>query len=432
MMDSSFQHHMDVNSFRLHSAGKRIVLLYPWTNYRTMFLKSYLHRAEEGLLYFRPRGTDLPLEIWLSDLLTEFRHVFPDFGAHLSQVLAEGDPEAIGHTLACEIETITDEPIILFIDDFDRIRIDDLFQRFLAGLIDSLPDRVQIALSSSALPSCPWKQMLTRGDAVILGNYQHRSDILFNTVAKPKPQLEVYGFGEGVVLLNGRPIDNWDGVLPKRLFFYLIDNPMVTRDQIFADFWPHLSVKGATDIFHVTKHKISEIIGRALGNAQDCELTTYTQGYYIPNPQIVRHYDVENFTDAVERAYLTTDMHEVELFLTRALDLYRGPYLVNTQQDWIAHRRAALEQKHVEAAIWLAQIHYERHDDDEALRLLQMARVMRSEREDVRRMLIELHLRAGQRALARLEYERMIADIYKPLDIEMTPEAQVLAQKLGL
>ena len=39
---------------------------------------------------------------------------------------------------------------------------------------------------------------------------------------------------------------------------------MVTRDEIFETFWPGLPTKEATNVFHVTKRKISERLGYEL------------------------------------------------------------------------------------------------------------------------------------------------------------------------
>lgn len=426
------QQHLDMDSFRESSGGKRIVLLYPWTHYRTLFLKKYLQRACEGLLYYRARGENISLVDWLRDLAAEFRHVFPSFGEKLLEACEGGSAAAMGHALADEIMRTSSDPLIMFIDDFDRIAVNGQFNEFLQALTDSLPEHVQIALSSSMVPAQPWNALIRQGDAVVLGNHLHRSDIYFNSEPQPKPQIEVSAFGVGTVSVNGKPIPAWDGLLPKRLFFYLMDNPLVSRDQIFADFWPHLTVKGATDIFHVTKHKISEIIGRSLGQSYECELTSYKQGFYIPNEALVRHYDVENFTDAFDRAYLTTDPHEVELFLTRAIDLYRDDFLTGSSQDWINRRRDELRRKYSEALIWLAHMAFDRRDDVQAQELFVQAKQLRPEREDIRRRLVELLLRAGEASAAREEFDALQRDIYEPLGIEMSAETAALQRQLVL
>ena len=83
--------------------------------------------------------------------------------------------------------------------------------------------------------------------------------------------LEVRALGNGHVLLDGREVEDWDGLLPRSLFFYLVDKGMTTRNDIFDTFWPTLSVREATNVFHVTKRKISEVLGT--------DLTVYWSGF---------------------------------------------------------------------------------------------------------------------------------------------------------
>ena len=59
---------VSLTSFREQSAGKKVVLLYPWTHYRNLFLTHFLSSAKEGLLYYRiPANVD-SLTGWLRDL----------------------------------------------------------------------------------------------------------------------------------------------------------------------------------------------------------------------------------------------------------------------------------------------------------------------------------------------------------------------------
>src|SRR5688500_18693889 len=78
--------------------------------------------------------------------------------------------------------------------------------------------------------------------------------------------------GPRIALINGRTLTTWDGVLPKCLFFYLVDRAMTTRNEIFDTFWPELKKREATNVFHVTKRKVSEILEQ--------DLTTYSAGFY--------------------------------------------------------------------------------------------------------------------------------------------------------
>jgi hypothetical protein len=156
--------------------------------------------------------------------------------------------------------------------------------------------------------------------------------------------LEVRAFGEGRVHVNGRSVDTWDGALPRALFFYLIDRGMVTRAEIFQTFWPNLSTREATNVFHVTKRKISEVL--------DTELTVYGSSFYHISPRIQLSYDVSLFNQLVQES---EDESSGDA-LRQALALYRGDYLTSLKADWVLTRRDALQQAACDALVALGRI----------------------------------------------------------------------------
>src|SRR6185436_12766505 len=132
------------------------------------------------------------------------------------------------------------------------------------------------------------------------------------------PHLEVYGFSGGSVFMNGLPVESWDGPLPRNLFYYFVDHPMVTRDELFETFWPELPTKEATNVFHVTKRKISERLG--------FELTAYSGGFYRPSGQMAVHYDVRNFETLLGAvSFEDEELTEVPPAWYSAIHLYRTP-----------------------------------------------------------------------------------------------------------
>jgi len=159
-------------------------------------------------------------------------------------------------------------------------------------------------------------------------------------------------------------VDNWDGALPRNLFFYFMDNTLVTRSQIFQMFWPELPVKEATNVFHVTKRKIAERLSMKVNDGQNYELTRYANGFftryangfYTPSEKLGRHYDVADFQSAVERALMTGDKAEEETLLRQAVELYRGPFLSEIDMDWIVARRDSLRQMYAQALIGLGRL----------------------------------------------------------------------------
>src|SRR5215212_7033067 len=80
--------HVSLDSFRQRSAGKKIVLIYPWINYRNLFLTYFLANAKEGLLYYRVNDDQVALNDWLGALRDEFQSVLGNFDHNLQQALA--------------------------------------------------------------------------------------------------------------------------------------------------------------------------------------------------------------------------------------------------------------------------------------------------------------------------------------------------------
>ncbi len=150
-----------------------------------------------------------------------------------------------------------------------------------------------------------------------------------------RPLLEVKSFGVGRVFLNGAPINHWDGILPRLLFFYFIDKGMVRRDEIFQTFWPNMSVKEATNVFHVTKRKVNEVLG--------LDLTVYQSGYYRITDRITLLYDVTQFNRTLQNSEVS-DTFEVEPLLRDTIRLYQGDFLVTSDADWVLKRRYEMRQ----------------------------------------------------------------------------------------
>jgi hypothetical protein len=226
----------------------------------------------------------------------------------------------------------------LILDECDRVNQKALMEivRALAGKLE--PGR--IVLFTRASPAALLDDPLLReqtcffpnDESLMLWDYaQRRDDSIL---------LEVRALGTGHVLLNGRVVDNWDGVLPRALFFYLIDRGMATRTEIFETFWPNLTVREATNVFHVTKRKISEVL--------QIDLTRYGASYYHISPQIQLSYDVMLFTKLVQDGSMAQGQDAVDL-LERALLLYRGSMMTSLNADWVQQRRKSLQYTYLEA-----------------------------------------------------------------------------------
>lgn len=419
------------DSFRQKTAGKKVVLLYPWTNYRNLFLSHFLNNAKEGLLYYRIPSDETKLVDWLEGLIKELDDVLGGFGKQTKKEMEKGSPSQIGEALASDLAKYKKtDSTVLYIDELDRVPLDDDFQKFIKALINNLPKNVQLAFSSRLLTQQPWYDMIASGDAVVLGTEHRKSDVMFTIEDKPKPQLEVYALGRGYALVNGQQITNWDGALPRNLFFFFIDRPLVTRDEIFEMFWPNLSVKEATNVFHVTKRKISERITMKVGQDDNYELTQYSSGFYMPSDKVVRHYDVSDFQEALEQALVATDDRKEENLFMRAIDLYKAPFLQTINMKWVEDRREHLRTMYAQALIGMGRIHYRRDETEKALGYFVRSLKETPEREDIHREVMRLYLKLGMVHDARVQYQRLEETLQKTVGISPSRESRELYEQI--
>lgn len=395
---------VSMESFREKSHGKKIVLLYPWTTYRTLFLGHFLSHSGDGLLYYRLPNDEMTLKNWLSDIANELGQIVGRFGDYIRSTLDVGNARSLGEAMASDLNAYNNGETVLFIDEFDRLEFNDDFKKFILALVSKLDDGVQIVFSSRLLTYLPWYELVADGQAVVLGTEYRKNDVMFTVENEPAPQLEVYGFGRGHAIVDGQEIANWDGALPRNLFFYFIDNPLVTRDDIFDTFWPALSVKEATNVFHVTKRKISERITMKVEEPGNYELTQYAGGFYMPSNKVVRHYDVDDFQEAVEQAATSFDPEEEEMLYRQAIDLYKAPFLETIEMEWVKERRRHLRELYTQALVGLGRIHQRRGENEEALGLFVRAAKETPEREDIHREIIARYAELGMVDDAKQHY----------------------------
>jgi two-component SAPR family response regulator len=421
--------HVSLDSFHEKSRGKRIVLLYPWTNYRNLFLAYFLDGARDGLLYYRvlngqENGT--PVRDVVTDMVDQISKVVGTFGKKMKTALKKENAAAWGEALGADLAAYAKQPTVLYIDEVDKVTLDDDFSAFIEGLAKALPDTVQLAVSSRLLTYNPWAGMVASGDAIVLGTEQHKDDMMFTIEDDPRPQIEVFAFGRGHVLVNGQPITNWDGALPRNLFFFFMDRPLVTRDEIFSVFWPALTVKEATNVFHVTKRKITERINMKVHQNGSFELTQYNSGFYLPSEKVVRHYDVSDFVESVEKAQVATDEREQQFLYARAIDLYKAPFLQTIEMEWVQKRREQLRQMYAQALIGMGKLCAGDGDDRRAIGYLTRALKESPEREDIHRQVMSLYAKINMIDDAVAQFNHLKEYLGQALGIEPSRETVTL------
>lgn len=394
-----------------------LVVLYPRNRYRNAYLSRYLKNPDTGLYYYALQTSDRNLRKFLDNLIDDLNASTDGFGANLQTALvAKSKAPELAAALSEDLNALSSEPFTLLLDQYDRLPEKDETKRFMEALLDHIPPQCQILINSRDQAFLPWIDLVSTDKATLLGaKYVPEEDD--GPIEVPEvPIIEVFSLGCGHTLVNGAPVTHWDGELPRDLFFFFMDHPLVTRDQIFDEFWPKLSVKEATNVFHVTKRKINERLGY--------DLTQYASGFYNHSDQINIFYDVAAFSTAVEEA--EADEQTQETNWENAVQLYRAPFLHRMKREWAKTRRQELRRYNAQALIGLGRVREAQGRVDEALRHYTKALEATPEREDIHRQVMDLYYGQGDNEKAIEQYRLLERSLRESLNIAPSPETQNL------
>ncbi len=388
-----------------------LLLVYPRHRSHSAIVAMFLDKFGQNVIYYSLREDDASLRDWLGHMVSDAS--FPEsFGTQTRAALAErASARDLAAAFGADLFMLRSSPYILLLDTFDRLSQSKDVATFFEALPDKMPSQAQIVINARLLPLKPWNDLVLAGKAQIVGNESALSEGIFGEDSK-RGQLEVFALSGGHVYIDGMPVESWDGSLPKHLFYFFVDHPMVTRDEIFQVFWPHMSVKEATNVFHVTKRKISERLGH--------ELTKYSSGFYVPSPKLTVHYDARRFEESANHAIEYEEDAPLQWY--RAIQLYRGEFLPGISMPWVQTRRDELRNKYAEALIGLGRLHRGLGELDEALGYLQRALREKPDWEDVHRDVMMIYFQQGLREEAIAQYEQLVRTLHRMFNINPTRE----------
>jgi two-component SAPR family response regulator len=307
------------------------------------------------------------------------------------------------------------------VDEWDRVQPNEL-EVTLKKLIVEIGD-AHIILMGRGMPRFMHHPSELRQLSCLVPIYQAAMLLDYQRRDEKNILLEVYSLGSGTALVNGRPILDWGGDLPRSLFFYLVDRGIATRNDIFQAFWPTMTVREATNVFHVTKRKISELLG--------VDLTIYWSGFYRLSQQIDLVYDVALFGEAVQNSPVAQP-DESENLLAQAIQHYHGDYLASLDGTipWVQKRRTELRQTYSETLINLARSTEQNSDTRKALGFYIRAYATNPQREDVAGNIMKLYAQLGFNADALAIYDRLERELMNNLNISPAQWIQKLAMEI--
>jgi DNA-binding SARP family transcriptional activator len=311
---------------------------------------------------------------------------------------------------------------VVIIDEADRVS-DDLIIAFVGHLLQRMHPHSRIVVYARQLPTRLIAHTLWQKWICVFNPEPMFENDDPDEGDAAREHLRVFAFGHGRAMLEEKTIVNWGGALPQSLFFFMIDRQLVARYDVFNIFWPAMSTQAATNVFHVTKRKISDVLG--------FELTRYGGGFYRLSPLIRLSYDVSRFLDIIAQAEQAPPGMAIRM-LRYAVHMYRSGYLSTIDAEWAKLRRHQLEVAYIDALVQLARLLIDQGDDTAALGSLLRALHFQVYREDIALMAMQLYMRLNMNADALSLYERVRDELKATLGVKPNAALMQLAQTLGV
>jgi DNA-binding SARP family transcriptional activator len=390
-----------LQAFQERTPDASVVLLHPESRYRSVLVAQLMNDPSVRVFYYAMGPDDVNVRSFLSGITHDLANQHPTFGRHLNQIHFETqkDDRVLLHAFVNDLYELSDEPYMLILDEYDRTDSADDLQAFVEQIILHLPAHAQLVLNSRTLPRLPWVSLIAQKKAVILKDEHLVSSDFYGMRATGQTKLEVFALGPGYVLLNGEAIDTWEGHLPRLLFFFALDRPVVTRSEICQAFWPDLDNDQAVNVFHVTK--------RRLHKALEFDVLVHEGGYYRVNPEVSIFYDIMAFVGALVKGR-SPETEDKAAVWQEAIDLYRGPFLQGHSDSWIVERRMDYQTGYLEALSEMARIRLEEGRQEHALGLLLRAVSENDRYEPIHRQIMQLYANLGRRSEAAAHYQKLI------------------------
>ncbi len=239
-----------------------------------------------------------------------------------------------------------------------------------------------------------------------------------------QPQLAIYGFGPAQITLNGKKVSlsDWQTRETRDLFFYFLQSPPQTKEDVAAAFWPDISPARMKMRFKTNMYRLRHAIGQ--------ETILFENERYRFNTNIDYDYDVENFAKFMERSKTAVSKEEKIQIIKLAIALVKGTYLSDIDLEWADTQRARLELEYHAALIRLATLYLESAQPIHALETCQAALKADPLLEDAYRLSMRAHAALGDGAAIARVYQTCCVALMDELGVNPSAETEKLYRKL--
>ncbi|MEN8615386.1 BTAD domain-containing putative transcriptional regulator [Dehalogenimonas sp. THU2] len=237
-------------------------------------------------------------------------------------------------------------------------------------------------------------------------------------------QLQSFGFNETRVILDGQAVTEqaWRSNRAKELFFFLLNNPGKSTEDIASQLWPEMPPAKATSNFHINLFRARR--------ATSPGIIIQENGRYYFSPEVDFYYDVNEFEEKL-RGISQLAPEERSRIVERLTELYKGSFMPGFDGEWIDQKRFELENKYLKLLFEMVGYYAKSGRMDKVVALVE--KVLDTDRDDdeVYYQGIQAYLALGDSLSASHLYKRYLSNL-KELDAEPEPRIENLIGNLSI
>jgi two-component SAPR family response regulator len=222
---------------------------------------------------------------------------------------------------------------------------------------------------------------------------------------------------------------HWRTKKGKALFMFLIINRPhgCTKDQLIDAFWPDKDLREAAHSLQVEISSLRNLLNE-LSNTeiQNKEIITFKNQKYSLDKRFLVRTDVQEFDDLVREAEVAEGNHqEAALRLyRRALELYRGDFGVEVDDEWCANVRLFYRQKVIRILKKMGNHHAAAGEYKAALELFRRALALDDYDEEIHIAIMRCADALGDPRTVKSQYNLLVKKLAEA-GVTNPPEAAV-------
>jgi two-component SAPR family response regulator len=272
----------------------------------------------------------------------------------------------------------------------------------------------------------PLRQIFTRADEFTKSIPSIRRNLrrISKSAFISPPHTTIHAFGPAQVFVNGNQVtlSDWQTRETRDLFFFFLESKPKTKEEIAAIFWPDISPARLKMRFKTSLYRLRHAVG---------QYTILFEGErYRFNHDIDYEYDLETYNELLEKARSEQNAAKSAELLQAAVDLVKGPYLVDVETEWADTERSQFEMQYHSTLMRLAVLYLESGQPARVIEICQTALTHNRMLEEAYQLMMRAYGLLGDRAGVARVYKTCSKILNTDLGIKPSRETEKLYQYL--